>query len=507
MAKTHTQSLSASPVTRPPVVVVMGHIDHGKTTLLDYIRKANVVAKESGGITQHTSAYAFEHADKSGSKRLVSFLDTPGHEAFGAMRARGAKVADIAILVVSAEDGVKPQTLDALKAIQTAGIPFIVAINKIDKPNANVEKTKATLAEASILVEGYGGDVPWNAISAKQGTGVDELIETVFLVADLKGLTGHPGKPGEGVIVESHMDPKKGATATIIVTDGTFVQGSAVVAEGSYAPLRIMENFLGKPVKEMSLSMPLRIYGWSAVPVVGAHVRMTENKRDAEEAAVAFTQKIKHTNGTQTDAVAEDTAIVPIIIKSDVTGTLEGIEHELSKISLERVCMKIVATGLGDISENDVKTLSGSDHPIVVGFKVGVDARAKELAERHGVEIQTFDIIYELTEWLTKTLATRKISREVEKVTGKARVLRCFSQQKEKQVLGGRVESGSLKIGDRVRITRRDTLLGDGKVVELQAQKIATKEVQEGSEFGAMIESKHLIAGGDIVEAFVKVIE
>jgi translation initiation factor IF-2 len=506
MAKTPSKTSSASPIPRPPVVVVMGHIDHGKTTLLDYIRKANVVAKESGGITQHTSAYEFEHTDPSGKKRHVTFLDTPGHEAFGAMRARGAKVADVAILVVSAEDGVKPQTLDAYKAITSAGIPFVVACNKIDKPNANIEKTKATLAEASILVEGYGGDIPWNAISAKVGTGVSELIDTIFLLADLKGITGITSKPGEGVIVESHMDSKKGATATIIVTDGTFTQGAAVVAENTFAPLRIMENFLGRPVKEAGLSAPLRISGWSAVPAVGATVRMVATKRDAEHEAAHFAQKVAEKKPVAA-AVSEDTAVVPLILKSDVMGTLEGIEHELRKIAVERVHMKIVAKGLGDISENDVKLLSGSDRPIVIGFKVGVDARAKELAERHQVSIKTFDIIYELTEWLKKSLSERKILREVEKVTGEIRVLRCFSQQKEKQVLGGRVQTGVLKIGDRVRITRRDTVVGEGKVMELQAQKIATKEVTEGNEFGAMIESKHLIAERDTLHAFTKVVE
>jgi len=506
MAKPHTQS-SSSPIERPPVVVVMGHIDHGKTTLLDYIRKANVVAKESGGITQHTSAYEFEHTDSAGKKRRVTFLDTPGHEAFGAMRARGANIADIAILVVSAEDGVKPQTLDAYRAIQSAGIPFIVAINKIDKPNANIEKTKSTLAEASILVEGYGGDISWNAISAKAGTGVSELIDTVFLVADLKELTGTKSKPGEGVIIESHMDPKKGATAMVVVTDGTFIQGTAVIAENAFAPLRIMESFMGKPIHEASFSSPLRIAGWNVVPTVGAVVRTIATKREAEEAVTHFQMKAKKGLPEKTGVDEADTAIIPIIIKSDVTGTLEGIEHELGKISLERVKMKIVSRGLGDITENDVKLLSGSDRPIIIGFKVSSDARAKELAERQQVDIRTFDIIYKLTEWLTETLSKRKILREVEKVTGEIRVLRCFSQQKEKQVLGGRVMTGALKVGDRVRIMRRETPVGEGKVMELQAQKIATKEVLEGNEFGAMIESKHLIAERDTLLPFMKVVE
>jgi len=506
MAKTHTQPASA-PIERPPVVVVMGHIDHGKTTLLDYIRKAKVVEKESGGITQHTSAYEFEHTTAEGKKRRVTFLDTPGHEAFGAMRARGAKIADIAILVVSAEDGVKPQTLDAYKAIVSAGIPFVVAANKIDKPNANIEKTKSTLAEASILVEGYGGDIPFNAISAKAGTGVSELIDTIFLLADLKELTGTMSNPGEGVIIESHMDPKKGATATVVVTDGTFTQGAAVVAENAFAPLRIMESFLGKPIKDASFSSPLRIAGWNVVPAVGAPVRMVPTKRDAEHEVAHFVEKSVKKAAAAPIANEEDVAVVPLIIKSDVMGTLEGIEHEIAKIPLDRVRMKLVAKGLGDIGENDVKLLSGSDRPIIIGFKVGIDARAKELAERHQVDVQTFDIIYELSKWLAETLSKRKIQREVEKVTGEIRVLRCFSQQKEKQVLGGRVMTGVLKIGDRVRITRRETVLGDGKVVELQAQKIAVKEVVEGNEFGAMIESKHLIAERDTLESFIKVVE
>jgi translation initiation factor IF-2 len=261
----------------------MGHIDHGKSTLLDYIRKSNIVAGEAGGITQHISAYEVERKGPKGVIERITFLDTPGHAAFQGMRARGARVADIAVLVVSAEDGVKTQTLEAYKAIKESAIPFIVAINKIDKPNANVDKTKQTLAEAEIFVEGWGGQIPWVGISAKTGQGVPELLDMLVLVTEMEALTYHPELPGEGVIIESNMDPKKGVSATVVLTDGSIKKGDYVVAEDSMAPVRIFENFLGKPIENASASSPVRITGWTTIPKVGSKVVTVNSKKDTEE--------------------------------------------------------------------------------------------------------------------------------------------------------------------------------------------------------------------------------
>ncbi len=486
---------------RPPIVVIMGHIDHGKSTLLDYIRKSNVVATEAGGITQHISAYEVTHKGADGSEKRITFLDTPGHEAFKGMRARGAHVADIAVLVVSAEDGVKEQTIEAYKSIKQSGIPFVVAINKIDKPNANVEKTKQTLAEAEIYVEGYGGDVPWVALSAKTGVGVPELLDVMLLIAEMSELKGDASKPAEGIIIESRMDPKKGVVATLVITDGTLQKGMFIVAEDSMAPVRIMENFMGKPIDTASFSSPIRLTGWTTIPSVGAIVSSYTNKKAAEE-AVAIAKK-SPAHSAAPDTKEEGVVVIPLIIKTDVAGTLEAILSELGKITHERVKLKIIQKGVGAIGETDVKSAFGSDGALLVGFHTKTDSLAADLAARNNVVIHNFDIIYKLTEWVEEVIAERAPHIEVVEDIGEVRVLRFFSQQKEKQVIGGRVQTGKIVNGAKFKIMRRDALIGEGKVVELQQQKIKSPEVLEGAECGMMVESKFTIAERDVLIPYV----
>lgn len=483
-------------IERPPIVVIMGHIDHGKSTLLDYIRKTNIVDKEAGGITQHISAYEVSHKDASGVIKRISFLDTPGHEAFKGMRSRGARVADIAVLVVSAEDGVKAQTIEAYKSIKEAGIPFIVAINKIDKPNANIDRTKQMLAEAEIYVEGYGGDVPWVAISAKTGKGVDDLLDTMLLVAEMAELKGEPAKPAEGIIIESNMDPKKGVSATLIITDGTLKRGMFVVAEDAMAPVRIMEDFTGSAISEASFSTPVRLTGWSIVPKVGSIVTTCDTKKKAEE-MIATTKKSpviqKH------EALGKDVVIIPIIIKTDVAGTLEAIEHELAKLSHERVKLRIIQKGVGAISESDIKVAAGGDNVLVIGFHTKADCLGADLASRNNITIHFFDVIYKLTEWLEAEILNRAPHIEVIEPLGEFRIIRYFSQQKDKQVVGGRVEKGKIISGGKFKIMRRDVEIGEGKITELQSQKIKVPEVMEGIECGLMVESKFTLAEKDVL--------
>ncbi len=491
---------SAQLAGRPPIVVIMGHIDHGKSTLLDYIRKTNIVATEAGGITQHISAYEVTHKGKEGSSR-ITFLDTPGHEAFKGMRSRGASVADIAILVVSAEDGVKEQTLEAYRAIKEAEIPFIVAINKVDKPNANQETTKLSLAEAGIYVEGYGGDIPWNAISAKAGTGVSELLDTVLLVSELAELKGDHAKSAEGIVIESRMDPKVGTTATIVITDGTIEKGGFVVAEDAMAPVRMMSDFSGASIDTATFSSPIRITGWAGVPPVGAKIKLFEKKKDAEEAVAKAKRSPERAPSPQ--KAEQGMVVVPLIIKADVAGTLEAIEHELAKQKHERVSLKIIQRGVGMINENDVKlALGDAATALVIGFNTKADSPAIDLASRTGVAINHFDIIYKLTEWIEGIVKERAPHIEVTESIGEAIVLRCFSQQKERQVIGGKVRSGSIKKDSRFKIMRRDVEIGEGKVVELQQQKIKCPEVAEGAECGMMIESKITLAERDLLVPF-----
>lgn len=483
-------------VPRPPVVVVMGHIDHGKSTLLDYIRKTNVVEGEPGGITQHLSAYRVEHGSKDGTKKLITFLDTPGHEAFQKMRFRGADVADIAILIVSAEDGVMPQTMEALECITKAGIPYLVAINKIDKPNANLIRTQSSLIEHGIYIEGMGGDIPWVGISAKHGQGVDELLDLVLLTAELAELTTDAGAPGEGQVIEARLDPKRGSTATLMVKNGTVASGSFVVAGPAFAPVRIMEDFSGKSIKEAGAGEPIGIVGWSTVPHIGDSFVTVATKKEAEELSRQNT-----VSTPRTAEVESDLPTVPVLIKADVMGTIDAIVHELDKCRSDRVCIRIIGTGVGSITANDVQNVSATKNAIIVGFNVKTDRSAVDLAERLGVEVQTFDIIYKLSEWLEGALKARTPKKEEEHVTGKAKVLKYFSAQKNLHVLGARIEEGKLALNQKVRIMRRDIELGRGVVKNLQQQKSNVKEISEG-EFGMQLEAKVEVAPGDYLEAY-----
>lgn len=491
-------------IERPPVVVIMGHIDHGKSTLLDYIRKSNVTEKEAGGITQHISAYEVTHKTKENVERKITFLDTPGHEAFSQMRSRGARVADIAILIVSAEDAVKTQTLESLSSIKEAGIPFIVAINKIDKSGADQERTKASLLENEIYLEGLGGDIPWVAISSKTGQGIDELLDLLLLASDLEELKGVSDKNATGVVIESNIDSKSGISATLIIKDGTLKSGMFIVTGGCFAPVRIMQNFLGKSIKEATFSSPVRIIGFNNVPDVGLEFVSFKNKKEAEKKAVENSElkKEKLKMKTNTVSAEDDKTVIPVIIKVDVLGTIDAIEHEISKIDNERVEIKIIQKGVGNVSENDVKTAGRKENTIVVGFNVGVDSNAMDIAERDNIEIKTFNIIYELAEWLSSAIKTRTPKITVEEVSGRFKVLKTFSTNKDKQVIGGRVENGIISIREQFNILRKDTKIGTGKILTLQLQKTDSKKVEEGSEFGSQVQSKIEIVPGDIIESF-----
>ena len=491
---------------RPPVVVIMGHIDHGKSKLLDYIRETNIVDGEAGGITQHTSAYEAEFTTAEGDTKKVTFLDTPGHEAFTDMRKRGAVVADIAVLVVSAEDGVMPQTLEALKAITDAAVPYIVAINKIDKPNADIERTKSSLLEHGIYIEGMGGDIPWVGISAKRGDGVPELLEMMTLVAEMQELTADTSKTASGYVIEANVDPKKGISATLVIKDGSMKRGQCICAENAVAPVRIFEDFRGRTIQEASVSSPVRIVGWSRLPNVGSTFTTYDQKRDAELEASGFV--CVPSSDINTDITpASDITTIPLVIKTDVSGTLDAVMQKLPQIETERIRFKVLASGVGSVTEGDLKMVAGLENPIVIGFNSRADARATSYAEQAGITIHTFDIIYKLTEWLEDIAKQRTPEREVEKVTGEVKVLRNFSRQKDVTVLGGRVVSGQIETGNKVRIMRRGEAIGSGEIIELQIQRVETKVVKEENEFGARIRSTHDIAEGDVLEVIVMVKE
>jgi translation initiation factor IF-2 len=486
-------------IERPPVVAVMGHIDHGKSTLLDYIRKSNVTLKEAGGITQHISAYEVTHKTASGEEKKITFLDTPGHEAFKTMRRRGATAADIAILVVAADDGVKAQTLEALESIKQTGTPFVVAINKIDKPGANIDRTKQNLAENDIFVEGYGGHVSFVAVSAKTGEGIDELLEIILLSAEVENFTYDDEENASGTIIESNLDPKKGVAASLIIKEGKLKSGMFVVSEDCFAPVRIMENYLAKQIKVATAGSPVRIIGFNKLPSSGASFITVASKKEAEKEI----EQYKSAQVRAETIVSNKSVVIPIIIKSDVSGLLDAIEHELEKVVNEKVGLKILLKGTGDISENDIK-IAGSDlSAIVVGFNVKIEAEAKDLAERFKIKINTFKIIYELATWVKEIIEERTPSERVEETIGRSKILRTFSRTKDRQVVGCKLQSGELKLHDVVKIIRRDAEIGKGKIVELQVNKIAAQKVTgEDAEFGSKIETHIDLVPGDYIESF-----
>ncbi len=496
---------------RPPIVAVMGHVDHGKSTLLDYIRKKDTASGEAGGITQKIGAYEIIHTKNDGQKKAITFLDTPGHEAFATIRTCGANGADIAILVVSAEDGVMPQTMDAYLCIKKAGIPLIVAINKIDKTNADLERTKGSLAENEIYLEGYGGDIPWTATSAKTGEGISELLELIDLVAEVNGISGNQEGEISGFIVEADRDPRRGPAATAVIKNGTLKQGDVIVAGSAFATIKIMENDNGAIIKEASMGMPVRIIGWSVLPKNGAPFNSVSNKKEAEEVVRKNIEKEISDNLTdnlknsQAEAAGVEQLIIPIIIKANASGTIDAIKHELNKIENERVKVKVINFGVGDISENDAKIAESAKGAIIVGFNVKIDSRAKTLIERSAIETKLFDVIYKFSEWLIELALNRTPKIKVEEKQGSIKVLKLFSKDKDKQIIGGKVIDGKFSLGDEVKIKRREAEIGRGKIRELQRQKARVDEIPTGAEFGSLIESGITIAPGDIIESFIVV--
>jgi len=510
----------------------MGHIDHGKSTLLDYIRKTNTTLKEAGGITQRIAAYEATHKTPDGREKHITFIDTPGHEAFKTMRSAGAEVADIAVLVVSGEEGVKPQTIDAYNAIKAAKTPMIVAVNKMDRPGADLVKTKNSLLEHEIYVEGYGGEVPCVPISAKTGEGVSDLLDMMVLLADVLELTGNADAQGKGIVIESHLDKTKGITATVIVKDGTFHAGEFVVTEDALSPLRIMQDFKGASIKSATLGSPLAIIGWDTLPRPGAEVHAFEDKKDAvawqEEARdltkeIAATEKLKAKMENATAGVAAGangglpSIVIPLIVKAASAGIVDAIVHELKKIETEKVHFKIISQGVGTITENDVKIAIGSERdahtlkgniankPIVIGFDVKIDKQAEALRDRDNIEVQTFDVIYKISEWLVEIVKARTPKVMTEEETGRARILKIFTKSKKGYVIGGKLDQGLFMVGSEIKLLRREGEIGKGSIRELQQQKEKTREVAEGFEFGAAVELSIEPAAGDTLVAFTMV--
>lgn len=493
---------------RPPIVVVMGHIDHGKTKILDWYRQTKVVEQESGGITQHIGAYEVEHKG-----RKITFIDTPGHEAFSKMRSRGANVADIAVLVVAADEGIKPQTKEAIDIIQKNNLTYVVAINKTDKPEANIDRIKQQLAEANILVESYGGKIPSVQISAKTGENMDDLLEVLLLLAELENLTAQPEKPGEGVVIEAHLDPKKGITSTLLLRDGGLKIGDTLVVGNSVETIKIFEDFLARPIEKAGPSSPVRIIGLAKTPLVGDTFRAFGSKDEAEEFAKTVVREDKKPRLKLTKAEEEEgKPVFNLIIKADVLGSKEVLEESLKKIESSTIGLSILKSEVGNINETDIKSALATKLVTVIGFKVKVDASARELAERNNIRIVVGDVIYKVLDDV-KGKMQEMIPPTVNRVDlGKAKILKIFSakggaasggkREGSKQVVGGRVEEGVIQKGAKIDIKRFREVVGTGTILELQRGKQPTDEVLKGSEFGVLADSKTQIQEGDVLEVY-----
>jgi translation initiation factor IF-2 len=492
---------------RPPVVTVMGHVDHGKTLLLDAIRKTDVISGEAGGITQHIGAYQV-HQDA----QMITFIDTPGHEAFTAMRARGAQVTDIAVLVVAADDGVMPQTIEALDHARAAGVPIVVAVNKVDKPEADPTRVRTQLAEAGIQPSEWGGDHEFVDVSAKTGQNLDKLLETILVVAELQELKADPEGRPRGVTIEAHLDKGRGPVATVLVHKGTFHVGDAVVCGSAHGRIRAMFDENGLPVDEAPPAKPVQILGWTKVPEAGDEVRWAEDEKEARRLAQEreARQRAAELVAAQPATSLADLLVAAregeiselnMVLKADTQGSLEALNEALEKLATDEVRIRILRKGVGAVAESDV-VLAQASQAVVVGFNVRPDAKAREVAEREGVDVRLYRVIYQAVDDLKKALSGLLAPAEEEVELGRAEVRAIFQVPRLGRVAGCYVTGGTVQRGNRARLVRDGTVVYEGRIASLRRFKDDVREVQEGFECGIGLENFQDVKEGDIIEVF-----
>jgi len=493
---------------RPPIVTIMGHVDHGKTSLLDAIRHANVVAGEAGGITQHIGAYQVEH---DGNK--ITFIDTPGHAAFTAMRARGAQATDIAILVVAADDSVMPQTIESINHAKAAGVPIIVAINKIDKPTADAQRVRTQLLQHEVFVESMGGEVLDVEVSAKNGTNLDKLLEAILLQSEILDLKANPNRTAEGVVVEAELDRGRGAVATVLVQKGTLTPGQIIVAGDQWGRVRALVTDKGEHVKAAGPSLPVEVLGLSGTPAAGDKFAVVENESRAREISeyrqrLAREKQVARQSGSrgsleqmmtqlQTSGMKE----FPLVIKGDVQGSIEAIAGALEKLGTDEVRARIVHSGAGGITESDI-SLAEASNAAIIGFNVRANSQARSLAERQGIEIRYYNIIYDLVDDVKAAMSGLLSPERRETFLGNAEILEVFNITKVGKVAGCRVTEGKVERGSGVRLVRDNVVIHEGKLKTLKRFKDEVSEVQSGQECGMAFENYEDIRAGDTIECF-----
>ena len=491
---------------RPPIVTVMGHVDHGKTTLLDYIRKTNVTAREFGGITQHIGASVVEHNGKK-----IVFLDTPGHEAFTSMRARGAQVTDIVVLIVAADDGVMPQTIEALNHAKAANTPIIVAINKIDKPSAKPDRVKQQLADLGLIPEEWGGDTIMVEISAKTGLNVDQLLEMILLVAEMNELVADYEATPQGVVIEAELDKGKGPVANVIVQQGTLRRGDILLFETTWGRVRAMMDHLGRNVDEVTPSLPAKILGLEDVPQAGERFIKVDDERAAREAVEQYMEKkrqqemqaVKRTSLEELFEQMEkgEKPVVRMILKSDVQGTLEAIKSSLMRLAVEEVGIEVVHEGVGRITESDVM-LADASNAIIIGFNVRPDGNAKKLAEQKGIQIRLYRTIYDVIDDVKAAVEGMLAPKLKEQILGEAEVRAVFKVPKVGQIAGCYVREGVIKRNAKARVIRDGVVIWEGSLLSLKRFKDDVREVNAGYECGIGLAGFQDLREGDIIEAF-----
>ena len=491
----------------PPVVTIMGHVDHGKTSLLDTIRKTHVAAGEAGGITQHIGAYQVEINGKK-----ITFLDTPGHEAFTAMRARGAQVTHIAIIVIAADDGVMPQTREAISHAQAAKVPILIALNKIDKANANPDHVKQQLADIGILIEEYGGDTILVPISARRGTGIDELLEYILLVAEVQDIRANPNRLATGVIIEARLEKNSGPTATVLVQQGTLKMGDNIVVGSIAGKVRAMFNDRGKRIQKAPPSTPVSILGLSEVPQASDQLEVFPDERTARQRAQQELDKRK-SESAPLGQVSLDTLYMQmqegtvkelnIVLKSDVQGSAEALKSSLSKIGEENLKLRLIHEGIGNINETDVHLAAASD-ALVIGFNVKADGAAQRQAQKEGVEIRYYNVIYKLIDDLQAALTGMLEPTYREVIEGHAEVIQIFKAGKSTVIAGCRITDGKITRSSQVRIQRKGEKVYEGKIGSIRRGKDDVREVTTGYECGIVIDDYNTFEVGDILEAFAQ---
>lgn len=479
-------------VTRPPIVVMMGHVDHGKTSILDFIRKTRLAEKEAGGITQHIGAYQVE---KDGKK--ITFIDTPGHEAFSQMRSRGARVADIAILVIDSSEGVRSQTQEAISHIKKSGIPLIVALNKIDKPGANPEKIKRELAAKKVLVESLGGEVPSVETSAITGQGIEELLDLILLVAEMEQLKADLTVPAEGVIIEAYLDSKRGPAATLLLTKGILKKGDVLGTQSTLGKIKILEDFQGKILDKALPSQPAMILGLEKVPQIGEKFRAFPS---LEQASRFIEKKEKEQRVLEIEGGQK---VLNLILKADALGTLEALEGVLRGLPQEKVVLRILKSEVGEINETDIR-LAQSSKARILGFRVKMNPVAKRLAERENIKIMSFEVIYELVEAIRKLMGKMTAPEVIRTDLGKVKVLIIFRTEKNRQIVGGRVIEGEVKKGTLIEVLRDEQIIGRGKLVNLQKNKKDVEKALKREECGILYEGDVKIKEGDILQFYTQ---